>query len=39
MVIVKIALKENPLKELFGFGKENKITKEEFLRTRNMLEN
>jgi len=37
-VIVEITKKDNPLKELFGFGKKNKITKEEFLKTRNMLE-
>lgn len=28
----------NPLKELFGFGRNNKITKEEFLETRKLLE-
>jgi antitoxin component of MazEF toxin-antitoxin module len=37
-VIVEITKKENPLKELFGFGKKNRITKEEFLETRKMLE-
>lgn len=30
--------KENPLKELFGFGKKNKITKQESYKTRSLLE-
>ena len=33
----KIKKKENPLKELFGFGKDNKITKEDFINTRILL--
>lgn len=37
-VIVEIKPKENPLKELFGFGKKNKITEKEFLRTRKLLQ-
>ena len=37
-VVVEIAKKDNPLKELFGFAKQNKITREEFLRTRKLLE-
>lgn len=37
-VMAEITKKENPLKELFGFGKKNRITKEEFLETRKMLE-
>ena len=37
-VIVEITKKENPLKELFGFGKDDKITKEDFLETRRLLE-
>jgi len=37
-VIIEIRKKENPLKELFGFGKQNKITKEEFLETRKLLD-
>lgn len=37
-VIAEITKKENPLKELFGFGKKNRITKEEFLETRKILE-
>ncbi|MEK6948904.1 MAG: AbrB/MazE/SpoVT family DNA-binding domain-containing protein [Nanoarchaeota archaeon] len=37
-VIVEITKKENPLKELFGFGKGNKITKEDFLSVRKLLE-
>ena len=37
-VIVEITKKGNPLKELFGFGKKNKITKDDFLKTRSMLE-
>lgn len=31
-------MSKNPLKELFGFGRNNKITKEEFLETRKLLE-
>lgn len=38
IVIVDIIKKENPLKELFGSGKNNKITMEEFLSTRKLLE-
>ncbi len=37
-VVAEITKKENPLKELFGFGKKNRITREEFLETRKMLE-
>ena len=37
-VIVEITRKENPLKELFGFGKKNKITRKEFLQARKELE-
>ena len=37
-VIVEIRPKENPLKELFGFGKQNKITEKEFLKTRKLIE-
>ena len=37
-VIIEIRPKENPLKELFGFGKQNKITEKEFLKTRKLLE-
>ena len=37
-VIIEITKKGSPLKELFGFGKKNKITKESFLETRKMLE-
>jgi len=37
-IIVDIIKKENPLKELFGSGKHNKITKKEFLETRKMFE-
>ena len=37
-VVVEIVQVENPLKELFGFGKENRITKKEFLETRQLLE-
>lgn len=37
-VIVEIKLKENPLKELFGFGKGKKITKKAFLENRKLLE-
>lgn len=37
-VAVEITKKENPLKELFGIGSKNKITKEDFLRTRRILE-
>jgi len=34
----EIIKKDNPLKELFGFGKKNKITRQEFLETRHLLE-
>jgi len=37
-IIIEITKKENPLKELFGFGMRNKITKEDFLATRKLLE-
>ena len=33
-ILIKIEKKENPLKELFGFGKKNPITREEFLKFR-----
>ena len=37
-VAVEIVKKENPLKELFGFGENKKITREKFLETRKLLE-
>ena len=37
-VVVDIIEKENPFKELFGFGKRKKITEQEFLKTRELLE-
>ena len=37
-VIVDIIEVENPLKELFGFSKQNKISKEEFAQVRKLLE-
>jgi hypothetical protein len=37
-VVVDIIKKENPLRELFGAGKNDRITKEEFLGTRKLLE-
>jgi len=37
-VVVDIIEKENPFKELFGFGKQKKITRQEFLKTRELLE-
>ena len=37
-VVVDILPADNPLKELFGFGQKNRITKEEFLETRALLE-
>lgn len=37
-VVIDILKVENPLKELFGFAKDNPITKEEFLETRKLLE-
>ena len=37
-VVVEIIKKENPLRELFGFGKKNPITKEEFLKFRKEFE-
>ena len=37
-VVIEIVAVQNPLKELFGFAKNNKITREEFLETRKLLE-
>lgn len=37
-VVIDIVKVENPLKELFGFGKNNPITKKDFLETRKLLE-
>ena len=37
-VIIEIIKKENPLKELFGMGSKDRITKEEFLNIRKILE-
>lgn len=37
-VVVEIIKKENPLKELFGSGRNSKISKEEFLANRKLLE-
>jgi len=37
-IIIEIEKKENPLKELFGFGKGKKITRKAFLENRKMLE-
>lgn len=37
-IIIEITKKENPLKELFGFSRKNKISREEFLKTRKLLE-
>ena len=37
-VVVDIVGTEKPLKELFGFSKISKITKEEFIETRKLLE-
>ena len=37
-VVVDIVKKENPLRELFGLCKDNKITREEFLKNRRSLE-
>lgn len=37
-IVVEIVKTQNPLRELFGFGKDNKITPEEFLATRKLLE-
>ena len=37
-VLVDIHPKDNPLKELFGFGKGKKITRESFLENRKLLE-
>ncbi len=37
-VVVEIVKAENPLKELFGFGRNNKITRKEFIETRALLE-
>ena len=37
-VVVELIQVENTLKELFGFGKRNKITTSEFMETRTLLE-
>lgn len=37
-LVIDIVTVENPLKELFGFAKENKITKTDFVQTRALLE-
>ena len=37
-VILEITKKDNPLKELFGFGKNHKISKKTFNETRRLLE-
>jgi antitoxin component of MazEF toxin-antitoxin module len=37
-VVVNIISIKKPLKKLFGFCKDNKITNEEFLETRKLLE-
>ena len=38
IIFIELIGKENPLKELFGFGKDNPITREEFLRFRKEFE-
>jgi hypothetical protein len=37
-IMIDITKKTNPLRELFGFGKSNKISREEFLEGRELLE-
>jgi antitoxin component of MazEF toxin-antitoxin module len=37
-VVVDIVEKDNPFKELFGSGRQKKITRQEFLDTRKLLE-
>ena len=37
-VVVDLMAKENPFQELFGVGRRKKITRQEFLTTRNLLE-
>lgn len=37
-VVVDIVEKDNPFKELFGSGRRKKITRQEFLDTRKLLE-
>ncbi len=37
-VEIEITRRENPLKELFGSGRKNKITREEFVKTRRLFE-
>ncbi len=37
-IAVDIVKKDSPLKELFGFGKSNKITKQQFEETRTLIE-
>jgi len=37
-VIVDIIEKENPFKELFGFGREKQISRQKFIKMRKLLE-
>ena len=37
-VVVDIIAKANPFQELFGFGRRKKITRQDFLNTRRLLE-
>jgi len=37
-VVVDIIAKENPFQDLFGFGRQKKITRQDFLNTRRLLE-
>ncbi len=37
-IVVDIVITENPLREFFGFGKNNKITEQEFKETRKLFE-
>jgi len=37
-ITIQITEKENPLKELFGFGKNKKISKKEIRETRKLME-
>ena len=37
-IVVDIVITENPLREFFGFGRNNKITEQEFKETRKLFE-
>jgi len=37
-VVVEIMEKDNPFKELFGFGRQKQISRQEFMKTRRLME-